>query len=358
MMRVLRAMSHVLLPGVLLCACGNSTPQVITDPVPTVPVGDAAGVARDLGHGMNFGNILEAPTEGAWGLRLSDDLFDAAREAGATTIRLPVRWSNHALATRPFTIDPTFFARVDYAVDAALSRGMRIVIDMHHHHQLDGDALDAGEFAVDPTVLDERFVAIWRQIATRYRGQPTTTVLYELYNEPHGSLNAARWNALLSTTLAAVRAIDSARYIVVGPVSWNSASELGSLVLPAADSRLIVTIHSYEPFDFTHQGAAWAGKANSPTVTCCTPAQVGQLTAPLVVAHRWRDTSNRPIWVGEFGSYDHAPYASRVTYTRTVRDSMDAHGMTWAYWEFASGFGIYDQPSRTWKAELRDALFR
>ena len=223
MMRVLRAMSHVLLPGVLLCACGNSTAQVITDPAPTVPVGDAAGVARDLGRGMNFGNILEAPSEGAWGLRLSDDLFDAAREAGATTIRLPVRWSNHALATRPYTIDPTFFARVDYAVDAALSRGMRIVIDMHHYHQLDGDALDAGEFSVDPTVLDERFVAIWRQIATRYRDRPTT-VLYELYNEPHGSLNAARWNALLSTTLAAVRAIDSTRYIVVGPVSWNSAS--------------------------------------------------------------------------------------------------------------------------------------
>src|SRR5882672_4478539 len=125
---------------------------------------------------------------------------------------------------------------------------MRIVIDMHHHRQLDGDALDAGEFAVASTVLEERFVAIWRQIATHYRARPTTTVLYELYNEPHGSLNAGRWNALLSTTLNAVRAIDSTRYSVVGPVGWNSASELGNLVLPAADSRLIVTIHSYEPF--------------------------------------------------------------------------------------------------------------
>ena len=99
-------------------------------------------------------------------------------------------------------------ARVDYAVDAALSRGMRIVIDMHHYHQLDGDALETGEFSVDPTVMDERFVAIWRQIATRYRDRPTT-VLYELYNEPHGLLNAAGWNALLSLTLDAVRAIDT-----------------------------------------------------------------------------------------------------------------------------------------------------
>jgi endoglucanase len=356
MMSVLRVVSCLLLPGVVLTTCGDNGARVLADPVPTVPAGDAAAVARDLGRGMNFGNILEAPSEGAWGLRLSDDLFDATRAAGAATIRLPVRWSNHALATRPYTIDSTFLARVDYAVDAALSRGMRIVVNMHHYHQLDGDALDAGEFSVDPTVVEERFVAIWRQLATHYRDRPAT-VLYELYNEPHGSQNAARWNALLSTTLTAVRAIDSTHYIVIGPVSWNSAGELGNLVLPAGDSRLIVTIHSYEPFDFTHQGAAWAGKANSPTVTCCTAAQLGQIAAPFVTAHRWRDTSKRPVWVGEFGSYDHAPYASRVTYTRAVRDSMDAHGMTWAYWEFASGFGIYDQPSRTFRVELRDALF-
>jgi endoglucanase len=356
-MRLMRAVPLVLLSGVLLGACRASGTQVLAPAAQRLIAGNADSVARALGRGMNFGNILEAPSEGAWGLRLSDDLFDAALASGATTLRLPVRWSNHALATRPYTVDASFFARVDYAVDAALSRGMRIVINMHAYHQLDGDALDAGEFAVDPTVIDERFVAIWQQIATRYRDRPTT-VLYELYNEPHKLLTPDAWNALLSMTLGAVRAIDTTRYIVIGPGSWNSASELGRLALPATDHRLIVTIHSYEPFSFTHQGAAWAGMANSPTVTCCTPAQVGQIAAPLVAAHRWRDTWGRPVWVGEFGSYSHGPYASRVTYTRTARDSMEAHGLTWAYWEFASGFGIYDEPSRTWKAELRDALFR
>ncbi len=356
-MRLLRTVALGLLPGVLLGACRASGTVALVPAAPRLISGNADSAARDLGRGMNLGNILEAPSEGAWGLRLSDDLFDAARASGATTIRLPVRWSNHAAAAAPYTIDPSFFARVDYAVDAALSRGMRIVIDMHHYHQLDGDALEAGEFSVEPSVIDERFVAIWRQIATRYRDRPTT-VLYELYNEPHGLQTAGGWNALLSVALDAVRAIDSTHYIVVGPVGWNNASQLAGLVLPATDHRLIVTIHSYEPFSFTHQGAAWAGMANSPTVTCCTPAQVGQIAAPLATAHRWRDTWSRPIWVGEFGSYSHGPYDSRVTYTRTMRDSMEAHGLTWAYWEFASGFGIYDQPTRTWKPELRDALFR
>jgi endoglucanase len=230
------------------------------------------------------------------------------------------------------------------------------VIDMHHHRQLDGDALDPQEVAVESSALDERFVAMWSQIARHYRGRPET-VLFELYNEPHGALTAERWNRLLKAALAAVRAVDTTHYVVVGPVQWNSASRLDALALPPTDQRLIVTIHNYEPFAFTHQGADWAGLANSPLTTCCTPTQKQYLSDALRVASAWRAIWSRPIWVGEFGAYSKAPYASRVEYSRTVRDSMEAHGMTWAYWEFAAGFGIYDPATGTFRTELRDALF-
>jgi endoglucanase len=344
--------------ALVLAGCGPSAPLApsVTAPVAVAVSGDAAGVARALGRGVNLGNILEAPSEGLWGLRLSDSLFNAARASGAATIRLPIRWSSHAGATRPYTIDPVFLARIDYAVDAALARGLRIVINMHHYRQLDGDALDPQETAVDAGILDERYVAMWQQIARHFRGRPET-VVYELYNEPHGALTAARWNALLQQALAAVRAIDTTHYIVIGPSQWNSASQLSALVLPPDDRRLIVTIHNYEPFYFTHQGADWAGLANSASITCCTPTQLQALSEPIRVAAAWRTTWNRPIWIGEFGSYSKGPYASRVIYSRAARDSMEAHGMTWAYWEFAAGFGIYDPSTGAMRTELRDALF-
>ncbi len=81
--------------SLMLAGCGQSPPVAPTVPAPvTIAVsGDAAAVARALGRGVNLGNILEAPTEGLWGLRLSDSLFNAARASGATTIRLPIRWS-------------------------------------------------------------------------------------------------------------------------------------------------------------------------------------------------------------------------------------------------------------------------
>lgn len=344
-----------------LLACGDgsgtSPAEPSATPVAIAVSGDAPAVARALGRGVNFGNILEAPVEGLWGLRLSDSLFDAARASGATSIRLPVRWSSHAAATRPYTIDEPFFARVDYAVDAALARGMRIVINMHHYRQLDGDALDPQEKAVDPGVVDERFVAMWSQIAAHFRARPES-VLLELYNEPHGTQTAKSWNVLLAKALAAVRMADTTHYIVIGPVQWNSAWQLENLQLPAQDKRLIATIHNYDPFDFTSQGAEWAGLGNSPTMTCCTPSQLRALSEPIRVASAWRQARNRPVWVGEFGSYSKGPYPSRVIWSRAVRDSMEAHEMTWAYWEFAAGFGFYDPATGATRAELRDALFR
>ena len=45
---------------------------------------------------------------------------------------------------------------------------------------------------------------------------------------------------------------------MVGPTSWNSLADLPLLRLPA-DANLLVTFHYYEPFQFTHQGATWAG---------------------------------------------------------------------------------------------------
>src|SRR5215217_4154605 len=80
----------------------------------------ALATATAIGRGVNFGNMLEAPTEGAWGLTVTDDLIDKASAAGFTSVRLPVRWSNHAGTEAPFTIDAAFMTRVESVVDRLL----------------------------------------------------------------------------------------------------------------------------------------------------------------------------------------------------------------------------------------------
>src|SRR5271168_4857847 len=89
-------------------------PETTLLPPPAVP---------GLRKGINAGNALDAPTEGAWGPRLEEAYFDYVASAGFDHVRLPVRFSAHADAAAPFTIDPTFLARVDWAVGEVQKRG-------------------------------------------------------------------------------------------------------------------------------------------------------------------------------------------------------------------------------------------
>jgi endoglucanase len=156
-----------------------------------------------------------------------------------------------------------------------------------------------------------------------------------------------------------VRASNPERVVVIGPVQWNNARSLDDLVLPA-DARLVVTIHDYEPFVFTHQQASWAGPklAQTSGVRCCDAQQRQQLTEPLAIGARWAQRHGVPLWLGEFGSYGGPSsqandIASRAEYTRLVRDAAEQRGIAWAYWELDSGFGIYDPKARQWREPLR-----
>jgi endoglucanase len=335
---------------------GGCAQRFNLEPVNTISA-DAAGVAKALGRGVNLQG-LDGPREGDWGPLLEDDFFNRAQEAGLRTLRLPIRWSNNAQATAPYTINEAFFKRVDYAISATLARGMRAVINMHNYHQLDNDPLDNFEFAVADNILEERFVAMWKQIAARYANQ-AETVLFELYNEPHNRLTAQKWNTLLQQALSEVRKTNPNRYVVIGPVGYNNASELANLVIPANDQRLIVTVHNYDPFQFTHQGTTWnKGSAAWLGTKCCSPEQIAEITKPMDIAYAWSKQNRRPIWVGEFGSYEKADLASRVQYTRIARDTFEQRGWSWALWDFNGIFGIYDPKTKQWRTELRDALIK
>ncbi|GAA5184714.1 glycoside hydrolase family 5 protein [Niveibacterium umoris] len=314
----------------------------------------AVAAAASIGRGVNFGNMLEAPTEGAWGISVTDDFIDKAWAAGFRSVRLPVRWSNHASAEAPYTIDAAFMARVESVVDKLLAKGFVVVLNMHHYRQLDGDALDSGELAVASAALDVRFVMLWEQIAARFQTR-SEQLLLELYNEPHGRLNGEPWNVLAARALGVVRKSNPQRVVVIGPTHWNNASDLAQLKMPN-DANLIATVHNYEPFDFTHQGAEWISPPKPTGVTCCSSGQLSAMTLPLDTASAWSARTRYPVFVGEFGAYSKADEASRIRFNRAMRTAMEARGMSWTYWEFASGFGVYDPVALSFKQALLDSL--
>lgn len=310
------------------------------------PAADIFAANRALGRGINLGNALEAPEEGAWGLTLETSYFETIQKAGFQHVRLPVRWSAHAAKEAPFTIEPKFLARVDWAVDQATSRGLRVVLNIHHYE---------GIFA-DPVVQQDRFLALWRQLATHYAGRPDTLV-FELLNEPHDRLTHEAWNELVPLTLKVIREKHPQRPIIIGPANWNAAAALPRLKLPPGDRNIIVTFHYYEPFSFTHQGAEWVKDAPPLGKKWMgTTEEKAAIRQHFDTAAAWAKQENRPLYVGEFGSYSKADLDSRVRWTRTVREEAERQEMSWAYWEFGSGFGAFDRQAGAWREPLRRAL--
>jgi endoglucanase len=335
--------------------------------------------AKALGRGVNLGNALDAPYEGAWDMVLEEAYFKLIKDKGFDSVRLPVRFSNKTTEAAPYTIDETFLKRVDWAVDEALKQELAVIIDLHHFE----------EMITEPEAQKERFLSIWDQLSKRYSDRPES-VYYEVLNEPNGALTAGLWNEYVKEVITIIRGNDPHRTLIIGGAEWNGIGGLLELELPEHDRNIIATIHYYGPILFTHQGAEWMTEEYSTTgltwpgppanpvepvqaaknvgwvasffreynskTGASNPASREALVHDLERAARWGEANDRPIFLGEFGAYSTADMSSRIQWTETVRSEAERLGMTWAYWEFGASFGLYDRSANTWREDLTKAL--
>ena len=336
----------------LLSAClpTANTPTLPTHALPTeipMTLSTQPESAPTLHRGVNMGNMLEAPNEGEWGLYVEEEYFEAIKATGFDFVRLPVRWNTHAVESTPYSIDPAFFARVDEIVSWALESDLTIIIDFHHYE----------EMMWDPWGNKDRYLGIWKQIAEHYRDAPQN-VLFELLNEPNDQLNAALWNEYSHDALTVVRETNPTRDVIIGPVNWNAYDWVSTLDLPE-DEYLIATFHYYLPFEFTHQGAEWVEDESNAwlgTTWDAAEEQKAEIARNFDSVAEWAKRDNVRILLGEFGAYSKAPQESRIRWTSFVAREAERHGFAWAYWEFGSGFGVYDPIAASWREDLLNSL--
>jgi endoglucanase len=315
--------------------------------MPPIPIPAPPALGFNLVYGVNLGNMLEAPKEGDWGETIHEDYFPTIKQAGFTLIRVPIRWAAHVGPAPDYTIDPAFLSRVDWVVAQAEKNNLQAILDYHND-----DAL-----MKDPDANEDRFVTIWKQIAEHYQSAPSS-IAFELLNEPNGKLDAPRWNDLLAKTLAVVRVTNPTRIVVVGPASWNGIWMLPKLVLPDGDRNLLVTVHFYDPMTFTHQGASWIEGSDKwlGNTWQGTDAEKLAVTQAFDKAAAWSSAHQRPMYLGEFGAFSKGDMDSRARWTAFVARTAESHGFPWTYWEFCSGFGVYDPQAHAWRQPLLDAL--
>jgi endoglucanase len=329
----------------LLAACGEGERSRQT-PAPQERDVDVFAQNKRLGRGVNvFG--YDPGWQDPARRRMQAAHFRQIKEAGFSHVRIPLHpFARMAGAADGYRIDEKWLAVVDWAMGQALANKLMVILDCHEFHAM----------AQDPEGLKPKWLAFWRQMATRYADAPDS-VLFELLNEPNGNLTPKLWNSFLPEALAVVRASNPQRTVVVGPGGWNSTGELRQLALPEDDRRLLVTVHYYDPHRFTHQGASWEGREKDVGYEWrATEAERHAIEREFQTAQQWGTQHQRPIFLGEFGVYDAADMASRVRWTSFVARTAESHGWSWAYWQFDSDFIVYDIDAGKWVRPIRDAL--
>ncbi|MGD0573140.1 MAG: glycoside hydrolase family 5 protein [Sedimentisphaerales bacterium] len=309
---------------------------------------NAYAMNKLIGRGINIGGALDSPkTEGEWGVTLQDEYFQIIKDAGFNSIRLPVRWNTRAGNEPPYTIDPNFFKRVDWAIQNSLSRNIPIVLTTHHYDELYND----------PDGQKDKFVAMWKQIAERYKDYPDI-LIFDPLMEATGNLDADKWDSLLKETIITIRRTNPDRTIVICPAGFFCIENLSRLELPKDDCNIIVSIFYYSPTEFTQQGASWFKDSEKWLGTKWTGSEdeKQRIAKDFDIAADWAKKNNRPIYLNEFGAYEKADMESRVRWIKCVADAATARGFSISYWEFCSVFGAYDPQTKSWHKELLEAL--
>ncbi|MDR3526133.1 MAG: glycoside hydrolase family 5 protein [Rhizomicrobium sp.] len=316
-------------------------PPIFAQPFKAI---DAAAQNAAMGRGVNvlgYDPVWSDPQDA----RFQPRHFTRIHEAGFQTLRVVLQSFDHMDSAN--RLDPEWLKTLDGMIAAALSNGLNVILDEH-----DFDA--CGKDAITCRV---KVKAFWSQIAPRYKDAPAQ-VMFEILNEPSRALTPELWNALSRESLAIIRVSNPTRNVIIGPAWWNSLDHLAELALPAEDAHIIVTFHYYTPMTFTHQGAAWAsaelGKLSG--VTWGSDADYALMTKDFDTVKAWSEANHRPIFLGEFGNIESAPMESRLRWDTAVVRAAEAHGFSWAYWQFDPGFAVYDMAKDEWIAPILHAL--
>jgi aryl-phospho-beta-D-glucosidase BglC (GH1 family) len=322
--------------------------------------------ARHLRHGINASEWF-AQSAGDYSAARTDRYTDAADIAlmaklGFDNVRLsidPAPLERSPLNQDGFNSD--FLGRLDRAVDAMLSNGLAVEIDIHPEEDYK-QRVKAGNDGVD------RFTMLWRRLAAHYANRDPEKVFFEVMNEPEVN-DSYRWSGIQAAAAAAIREAAPKNTIIATGPNWSGIADLLTQH-PLPDSNVIYNFHFYEPHEFTHQGASW-GQAwwiythgiPYPATESSMDELIKQVPDPanrydlehywldhwdahrirleIDAAAAWGKSYNVPLICNEFGAYRRVTDpASRMNWIHDVRTALEADNIGWTMWDYRGGFGV------------------
>jgi len=334
------------LAALALAGCAATPPPVSLDLTGTFTPAPAAtprvGPRLELGKCVNLSNMLDAPREGDWGRPFED--ADIARIAakGFTSIRLPARFSAHALERPPYTIEPAFMDRVAHIVDLATAQGLSVIVDLHHYEEINEN----------PAGHTDRLAALWRQIGERFAAAPPS-VSFELLNEPMSKLDAGNLLAVIGPALAEVRKSNPTRIVVIDGPEWAGLDAMLTSPFPD-DPYAVPTFHYYSPVNFGFPEADWLTPKSRDDFG--RPEDLELIRSDLAKVQGYIERTGRVPFVGEYGAWVTRPLAEREEFYETLSEAFASIGVDTCAWGYTNTFELWDDEKAAWRGRIADRI--
>lgn len=245
---------------------------------------EALAFAANMKAGWNLGNTLDANINGqhnllnsetCWGNpKTTKDIFVTVKNAGFSTVRIPVSWHNHVKLSsdgQHLNIDEEWLRRVKEVVDYAIDSDLYVIINIHH------DNIPEGKLGYIPDYANEEqamwyISEIWSQVAPYFKDYDEH-LIFEAMNEPRLTNDSTHewWlekdnqhckeavdviNKLNQSFIDIVRSSggnNPDRYVMIpGYCATMAGLRNDGFVLPEdpASYKLMLAFHAYIPYDF------------------------------------------------------------------------------------------------------------
>lgn len=288
----------------------------------------AHDMAKNLGNGYNFGNVMSANNEGDWAAPIEEFMLEDVANAGFDHIRLPVRWGSHTTEEAPYTIDPEWLTRVDEVITWATDRGLIVVLNAHGEHWFIEEVTKEDDVYHNQEKWD-RFLAIWTQISAYFQRKSNDKVVFELINEPYFNMNKGIVDQLNKELLEIVREDNPDRIVMLTGGGDNAiyAPQQMDPSIFENDNKLIPWFHYYWPNTFTKYP-----EVSGSIPDWGTPEEYAFLKENFENVKSWADALNVPLYLGEYGSNNACSSLSRKRYHRAVVDLTEELKIPRAIW--------------------------
>lgn len=282
---------------------------------------------------------------------------ELADKLGFTSVRLPVAFDNF-LVSSTNTINKDLINELVEIYDYVEKRNMNLIITYHY------GTLFKKENKVKEV---ERIADMWSQIIFDFKGRGYDRLYFGLYNEPRVSVED--WRFAKNHLMKILRPKDLDRYWIVGSTNYNGIDAMIQLKKVPNDNKIIYTFHFYQPYIFTHQGAAWDPDKTYlkvlpyPYTTNEMPAKPNRsmtrdmeynyehysekasqnfIAQRLKIVYDWMIENQVPVICTETGTIASVPKQYRDNYFKDVFYIMNWYGIPAMIWDLDQTFKIVE----------------